>query len=244
MPSVYESPEASSGLAGQALPAPRPGEDSGREGAAELPAQSCLPEPPAAPPALAAQSDVALVRSLAAGNSAALAALYDRHVRDLLTLAQRLLGTRSDAEDLVHDLFLEVWQRAGTYDPGRASVRTWLMLRLRSRALDRLKSAAWRLAASSKPLSQPGAAPSIVDAGLRTDPDEELMLRAAQSSVHGAMRLLTADEQQLLELIYVRGITLAAAAGELDTPLGTVKSRLNRVLGKLRSSLAQPSNEV
>lgn len=239
MPSVYESPEAPSGLADQTPPASLPAEGSGRGTSAaascELSAQS---EPPAQAE-LSEKSDVALVRSLAAGNSAALAALYDRHVGDLLTLAQRLLGSRSDAEDLVHDLFLEVWQRAGTYDPGRASVRTWLMLRLRSRALDRLKSAAWRLAASSKPLSGPEAAPSIVDAGLSTAPDQELMLRATQSSVHGAMRLLTADEQQLLELVYVRGITLAAAAGELDTPLGTVKSRLNRVLGKLRSSLAQ-----
>lgn len=229
MAPVYESPEPSSCLAVQ--PAPLgPLQTEGAE--------------PAASPDPEVQTDAELVRSLAAGNRRALAALYDRHVGALLTLAQRLLGSRSDAEDLVHDLFLEVWLRANTYDPSRASVRTWLLLRLRSRALDRLKSAAWRLAATSKPLTGPGAAPAVTAVGLFSDPDEALALRANQASVHGAMRLLTADEQQLLDLVYVRGITLAAAAGELDAPLGTVKSRLNRVLGKLRSSLAQPRNEV
>ena len=231
MAPVYESPEPSScrAVPSSCAPLGPPSPEGGGLAAA-------------ADPAL--QTDAELLRSLAAGNRPALAALYDRHVGSLLTLAQRLLGGRSDAEDLVRDLFLEVWQRADTYDPTRASVRTWLLLRLRSRALDRLKSAAWRQAATSKPLSGPGAPPAVTELGRPTDPDEELILRATQASVHGAMRLLSQDEQQLLDLVYIRGITLAAAAGELSAPLGTVKSRLNRVLGKLRSSLAQASNEV
>lgn len=193
---------------------------------------------------LAARSDVELLRCLADGDSAALAALYDRHVATLLTMAQRLLGTRSDAEDLVHDLFLEVWLRADSYDASRASVRTWLLVRLRSRALDRLKSAAWRLAASSTPIKSPQETPEKLAAGLNLDPEAELTLRATQTSVRGALRLLTEDEQRLIDLVYVHGVTLAAVAGQMDAPLGTVKSRLNRVLGKLRSSLANPRNEV
>jgi RNA polymerase sigma-70 factor (ECF subfamily) len=159
-------------------------------------------------------------------------------------MAQRLLGTRSDAEDLVHDLFLEVWLRADSYDASRASVRTWLLLRLRSRALDRLKSAAWRLAATSTPLTGPDEPLGKLAAGLNLDPEAELMLRATQTTVRGALRQLTAEEQRLIDLVYVHGATLVAVAGQIDAPLGTVKSRLNRVLGKLRTSLAKPRNEV
>lgn len=238
MTALPSAPSAPSALAACEPPAP----------------PDCLPLP-APPPSeggsgggddggLAARSDGELVRSLAAGDSAALAALYDRHVGTLLAVAQRLLGTRSDAEDLVHDLFLEVWLRADSYDASRASVRTWLLLRLRSRALDRLKSAAWRLAASSTPLAGPDESPGKLAAGLDLDPEAELTLRATQTTVRGALRLLTAEEQRLIDLVYVHGATLAAVAGQLEAPLGTVKSRLNRVLGKLRTSLAKPRNEV
>lgn len=214
----------------------------------------CLPLPSPVPPqgggggggdgGLGSRSDGDLLRSLAAGDSAALAALYDRHVATLLTMAQRLLGTRSDAEDLVHDLFLEVWLRADSYDASRASVRTWLLLRLRSRALDRIKSAAWRLAATSTQLTGPDEPLDKLAAERNLDPEAELTLRATQATVRGALRRLTAEEQQLIDLVYVHGATLVAVAGQIDAPLGTVKSRLNRVLGKLRTSLAKPRNEV
>ena len=213
-----------------------------------------LSEPPSAahpaPPVqsgaaeLLRQSDAELLQTLIAGESAALAALYDRYAVTLLTLAQRLLGTRTEAEDLVHDLFLEVWLRAGTYDPSRASVRTWLLVRLRSRALDRLKSAAWRLAAGRGSPSPDGSPPKSPSPELFSDPEPELLLRATQATVRSAVGRLSEDERQLIDLIYVRGIALSEVAGQLAAPLGTVKSRLSRVLGKLRSSLAQPLNEV
>ena len=83
-----------------------------------------------------------------------------------------------------------------------------------------------------------------MELGRSTDPDEELILRATQASVHGAMRLPTQDEQPLPDLAYIRGTTLSAAAAVLSSPLGPVTSRLNRVLGQLRISLPQPRNEV
>ncbi|MEZ4468804.1 MAG: sigma-70 family RNA polymerase sigma factor [bacterium] len=85
--------------------------------------------------------DTRLVLGMAQGDKSALGQLYDRHAPLLLGVALRLLGDRPEAEDLVHDVLIEAWQRADTYDPARASVRSWLLLRLRSRALDRLRSA-------------------------------------------------------------------------------------------------------
>ena len=89
------------------------------------------------------EEDARLVEAIAAGDRAALASLYDRHSGILFAVARQLLAERAEVEDLVHDVFLEVWKQAHTYDPARANVRRWLLVRLRSRALDRLRSHAF-----------------------------------------------------------------------------------------------------
>ena len=194
----------------------------------------CLPLPSPVPPeggggggggGLDSRSDGELLRSLAAGDRAALAALYDRHVATLLTMAQRLLGTRSDAEDLVHDLFLEVWLRADSYDASRASVRTWLLLRLRSRALDRLKSASYTRNVS---LSTSGIDLESLQSPEGSPPE------ITPSGVQRALGMLAPHEQILLDLAYFRGHSLPEVADYLCLPLGTVKSRLRRLLERLR----------
>src|SRR5688572_30748531 len=83
--------------------------------------------------------DVELIREAARGEVDALASVYDRYSRLLMTTAERMLGDRAMAEDLVHDVMMEVWRAAASYDVARGSVRTWMLVRLRSRALDRLR---------------------------------------------------------------------------------------------------------
>lgn len=201
------------------------------------------PEATAAPAAraedaTAVQPDAELLFHIARGSRPALAALYDRYAKLLLSLAQRLLGTRSHAEDLVHDLFLEVWNRADSYDPGRGSVRTWLLLRLRSRALDRLKSGAWRLEQSRVPVEDSGLA------ARHSDPEQDLCLHASYVRIRAAMQVLSDEERGLIDLIYVSGLSLSEVGEKLSLPLGTVKSRLSRMLTKLRDELRTSSSEV
>src|SRR5688572_19383456 len=92
-------------------------------------------------PANVAESDEALFAGAAGGDADALAKLYDRYASALLAAGERMLGSRRDAEDLLHDVFVEVWQQAGDYDAVRGSVKSWLFLRMRSRAIDRLRLA-------------------------------------------------------------------------------------------------------
>src|SRR5437879_1266503 len=87
--------------------------------------------------------DVTLIQGAAAGDRQCLAALYDRYAPALLAIGRRILGDRREAEDLLHDVFLEVWRQAGDYDEARGTVRAWLLMRMRSRALDRRKAAAF-----------------------------------------------------------------------------------------------------
>ena len=85
-------------------------------------------------------ADARLMQALARRDERALAELYDRHAPTMLGVALRILKNRQDAEDLRHDVFFEAWRRAGEYDPARGTVRSWLLLRVRSRGIDRLRS--------------------------------------------------------------------------------------------------------
>jgi len=85
-------------------------------------------------------TDVALLRQVAERHPEALSALYDRYAATLLALAKRILASGADAEEVLQEVFLHVWNNAGRYDPGRSSVSTWLILITRSRAIDRLRT--------------------------------------------------------------------------------------------------------
>ena len=87
------------------------------------------------------EGDQTLVHAMANGDTRALAALYDRHAPLMLGLARRIVIGKPEAEDIVHDVFLEAWRRAADYDENRGSVKAWLLLRTRSRAIDFRKSA-------------------------------------------------------------------------------------------------------
>src|SRR5690349_1771596 len=87
--------------------------------------------------ALDNDEDARLVAAVAAGDKGALAALYDRHARLLLVLGLRILQERAAAEDVLHDVFIEAWHQAAAFDPARGTVRAWLVMRMRSRLLDR-----------------------------------------------------------------------------------------------------------
>src|SRR5262245_28852664 len=112
--------------------------------------------------------DEQLVAAIALADEAALAELYDRHASAMLGVALRVLGSRSDAEDLVHDVFVEAWQKAADFDAKRGSVRSWLLMRVRSRGIDRLRSlqAARRrglLAGADEEAGRSAAAPAVWD---------------------------------------------------------------------------------
>ena len=148
-------------------------------------------------------SDVSLVAAIAAGTREALAELYDRYAPTLLTLAERLLHSSSDAEDLLHDFFLEVWHQAHTFDVERGSVRAWLVMRLRSRALDRLKSASYTRNVS---LSTSGIDLESLQSPEGSPPE------ITPSGVQRALGMLAPHEQILLDLAYFRGHSLPEVA--------------------------------
>lgn len=169
--------------------------------------------------------DVALIRAIARGNRTALARLYARYARNLRQVATALLRNRTEAEDLLHDVFCEVWLKAGGFNPTRGSVRKWLLLRLRSRAVDRLASAYHRHRRAALPLH--AASESLAS-------DDSAAMQMLTSLVRRSVLRLTFLQRRVVQMTYADGMTLTEIADELGVPVGTVKSRLHRGLLQLR----------
>lgn len=178
-------------------------------------------------PAVQAEGDedIDVLRSLASGDKQALGVLYDRHSGIMLALGLRIVGVRREAEDLLHDVFLEAWRHAGDYDPRRGSVKTWLLLRMRSRCLDRVRSHGF----------------SRVDV-LVTEPVRQGSVEKADRRLDGLrasalLESLPAAQREVLELGYFEGLSFSEIAAHLDIPIGTVKSRVSAAMTKLREDL-------
>ena len=172
--------------------------------------------------------DRQLIAGIARAEQDALSALYDRYSGLVLAVCTRMLKDRRRAEDLTHDLFLEVWNKAGTYDPARASVRTWLLVRTRSRALDRLRSAGYSRVTpvGDDPIGDKEAAPES------SSPDRAPDQRAVRAAVAALPEKLRA----VLELAYFEGLSSSEIGARLGVPTGTVKSRTRAALQELRAA--------
>lgn len=185
---------------------------------------------PAAPDAA---SDVADLAALARGDRLALARLYDRYASVLMALGVRLLGERREAEDILHDVFVEVWKHAGDYDPERATVKTWLVLRMRSRCLDRLRSAGHSRRESltdREETTLERARSDTPGAGAMDD-------RVDAGRLRGVLAELPEEQRMVIVLGFFDGLSSSEIAQELGIPIGTVKSRVRSAMGKLRQAL-------
>jgi RNA polymerase sigma-70 factor, ECF subfamily len=174
---------------------------------------------------------VDLVQSIAAGDQSALYALYDRTHRIVFTLAVRITSNRETAEEVILDVFHEVWRRAGNYDAANGSVVGWIMNVARSRAIDRLRFEQRKKRVNEYPDSPPLATSA-------TDPREMLELEERRSALRNALQALTLEERQAIETAYFSELTHAEVARRLNQPLGTVKTRIRSGLGKLRKALS------
>lgn len=191
-----------------------------------------------------ASDDRALVYAVAGGDRQALSRLYDRYGAALLGVAMAVLrGPRAEAEDLLHDVFVEIWQHAGEYDPARASVRTWMTLRMRSRALDRLKSAGRSRVSSlddAPHLFNTTHADQATAHSPETAPDHAVVRRALAG--------LPPEQRDVIRLQYYEGLSSTETAEQLGVPTGTVKSRTAAAMRKLGGALrpeadAAPENK-
>ena len=180
---------------------------------------------------LDAMNDVALLRQVTDRQPDALGVLYGRYAPTLLALGKRILGSLSDAEEILQEVFLHVWNNAGRYDSGRSSVSTWLILITRSRAIDRLRTRkvverTHETAVQENPVEH--ASPEGVEA---------VFVHERRERVRSEMDNLPPEQRQVLELAFYEGLSQSEIAAKADLPLGTVKTRTLLAMKKLRGAL-------
>src|ERR1035438_7423302 len=167
-----------------------------------------------------ARENAELLRRMAGGDRDALAELYDRLSRPLYATARHILNDASEAQDVVHDVFLALWENAGSFDAGRGAAFSWAVTLTRNRSIDRLRTRTnrARLLASSSP----------DDLGYGSNPGDI-----------GTGDTLPAEQKRPLELAFFSGLTQKEIAEKLNEPIGTIKARIRRGLIKLRDKRSE-----
>ena len=174
-----------------------------------------------------------LLKEVAGGSQVAFAALYDATSSHVYGLAQRIVRSEHDAEEVVGDVFLQAWRQADRYDASRGTPLAWLLALARSRALDRL-----RRRDPAEPAANPHAGGR--DGTDREHGPESLLLAVERgSAVHAALAQLRPVQQDLLDLAFWRGLTQQEIAAEVGMPLGTVKSHIRKAMEVLAESLCE-----
>jgi RNA polymerase sigma-70 factor (ECF subfamily) len=179
-----------------------------------------------------ARRDVALLERVAARDALAVGELYDRHSRLLYGVILRILRVPSEAEEVLQDVFLVVWNRVDTYDGTLGSPAAWLARIARNRAIDRLRTnaARGRVVASLPAEAPPG-----------DDPESDASMGEQRRAVARALDALAHEQRVLIEEAYYFGFTQSELAERHNLPLGTVKTRIRTGLSALREQLSQLS---
>src|SRR5262245_64601400 len=166
------------------------------------------------------------------GDARAFEIIYERHSAAAFSLAYRMMGTRSGAEDVTQDAFLSLWRSGARYDQARGSVRTWVLGIVHHRAIDALRRATVhdRRRAGDEGIEE------RFEATERTD--VEAARREEAGVVRGALETLPSDQCQVIELAYFGGFTHTEIAEMLDAPVGTIKGRMRLGLKKLGGQLS------
>jgi len=173
--------------------------------------------------------DEELLARISRGDASSLAALYDRYAPRAFGLIFQILKNQTDAEDVVQETFLQVWQQAGRYDSSKGKPAVWILLLARCRALDRLRKKQSKLVAlQENPLEPPSPEPSA---------DEAFLLNESQKLICSALCTLSQEQQEPIRLAFYQGLTHMEIAEHLRLPLGTVKTRIRTGMQIMRTSL-------
>jgi len=179
------------------------------------------------------RADIELLVRIAARDTQALAALYDRHSRLLFGLILRILRDRSDAEEVLQEVFLTVWTKAATYDRALGSPVAWLVRIARNRGIDRLRAEGVR----ARNLDDTDVAVVATAAPEADNPESSAVRSDLERGVARALEVLPTDQRELIEHAYYLGLTHSELAERFRLPLGTVKTRVRAGMQALRQHL-------
>ena len=184
-------------------------------------------------PSTETEIDSALLKKAGEGDIRSFELLYDRISGLLFSMAYRVLNDREAAEDVLQDVFIQIWDKASSYDAVRGKPLTWAVTMTRNKAIDRLRSSRRRYQLQNE-LEQE-AVIDLHSSGQNSPGELELSEKSMQ--VREAVKRIPVDQRRAIELAFFSGMTQAEIAVELGEPLGTIKARIRRGMMRLRESL-------
>ncbi len=174
--------------------------------------------------------DASAMQRILAGDESALAELYDRHAPFVLGVALKIARDHNEAEDVVHDAFVAIVERADQFRPERGSVIAWLVTTVRNLALDRARRRTRRAQILEEELRHEPTDPV-------PDPEALSWLEHRRAAVLAALARVPDEQRRTLEIAFFEGLSYPEIAERENVPLGTVKSRAARALAALRAEL-------
>lgn len=171
-------------------------------------------------------SDLALVKAIGSGDQSAMAALYDRYSSIVYSVALRVLQDTGAAEDVLQDIFMQLWRNPGAFDANRGNMAAWLAVIARHRAIDTLRR--------RRPENSLEDVVVVVESDLASATDRA----RAMDKVRGAIQVMSPPQRSALEMAYFEGLTHVEIAEKTGEPLGTIKTRIRAGLLSLRKVLA------
>lgn len=176
-----------------------------------------------------ASTDIELLKRVVARDASAISDLYDKHSRLLYCLIYRILHDRAEAEEVLQEVFLQVWSRGATYNEALGAPIAWLVRIARNRAIDRMRANQARM----KTLEA-----AFPDADIVVNPETTASLGQQQRAVAEALGMLPREQRILIEQAYFLGFTQSELSERHNLPLGTVKTRIRSGMLLLREQLS------
>ncbi len=169
--------------------------------------------------------DAQLIMRVACSDEHALRLLYERHAGRMYAITCRLLGNREEAEEIVQESFLDLWNRAATFEPGAGSAAGWIFTIARNRAVDRLRARATRRR-TLEAVKDEVPPPTVT-------PERQTESMEARKAVARALAALSPEQRTVIEMAYFDGLSQSEIATRTGSPIGTVKGRTRAALEKL-----------
>jgi RNA polymerase sigma-70 factor (ECF subfamily) len=184
-------------------------------------------------------TDEQLMIMLQERNPVALSYLYDRHCGIVKSLGMKVVHNEAEAEDLLQEIFVEIWNRASGYDPAKGKPLGWIVTLARRRAIDRLRKCQSHCRAEDRLREEVESQPDA----WTTDPEEDFEMADIRATLRELLKALPDAQQQAIELAFYQGMSQREIAAHTGIPLGTIKTRLELGLKKLTVALKDYAGE-
>jgi RNA polymerase sigma-70 factor (ECF subfamily) len=176
--------------------------------------------------------DTELLRQIAAGDRSAFAEFYDQHSTLMFSVACKILNDAGEAEDVLQEVFVQIWEKAARFDPKLGKASSWAAILVRNKAIDRIRASQRRTRLAEEAASEQGPAANVSDTA-----NETIYGHEKANLINTAIVELPVEQRQAIELAYFSGLTQDEISKKLNQPLGTIKARIRRGLLKLRDQL-------